>query len=767
MASSALEAIKPPSVLIGFRLRKDIVWHVHADDRTVRETWIAEDPLTRRMFRCGDREYRILEWLDEDSTVESIQKNFNEAFAPETIDLQSICELISKCNQNGLLRPARSMRTSPLPAGDMWPQSTGLPRGLSKASGPSFPQVPLGNTHWLLSFIRWLGGVIGKATQTQVSLVSPDRWLRVISPRLGFLYSGTAAWIWLFVFGLVGAMIGTRWSNFASELPNFSSLRSPATLVGYGVIFIVTRLIHELGHAIVCKRVGASCKDAGVIVSFGMLCPYVDITDAWKVGSRLNRMGVALAGIYSECIVAFFAGVIWLSTHPGWIHSLAMQTLLVCTVTTLLFNANPLMKYDGYFVLCDWLNIQNLRERSFETIDALLDGRARRYSVGMSLFLVFYFLASTLNRFVLVAGLGAMVYFVANQWQLAGLGAAMIVLYGCCVMITTMAAWTSHLGTASGSRGMGRRATWLGWTAVSLLVAWMLNMPLPNKVFTSGAFQLGERQPVYVSMTGRVDWTIDAASGISVEREMPILSMANLALERKALELESQLISRDNEIEMLDRLVLLDLSLQNRKTELQSNREKLAQEYEFVKEQQGLLTVTAPVAGWFEPVIATPADYYTSPTDVALGFAKRPDSTGTASWTSDMSIGRVLENRTLIGWIVTDHVPKIECKLIEEQLAGIGIGTEVRVCVTQQPARILAGKVTGIAGSSQAIETTVQTRTRDDEVRRMSYDVRIALDEGQDWTLYSNGTAEIVFAKPNRSILKLAMDTWMRDSKMR
>ena len=80
---------------------------------------------------------------------------------------------------------------------------------------------------------------------------------------------------------------------------------------------------------------------------------------------------------------------------------------------------------------------------------------------------------------------------------------------------------------------------------------------------------------------------------------------------------------------------------------------------------------------------------------------------------------------------------------------------------------LFTGRVVEIARSSQVVETATQSRSREDELRRMSYDVRIALDEGPEWSHYLNGNAEIVFVKPNQSILKLAMDTWMRDSKMR
>ena len=759
-ASMTLNVCEPRNlsqIPIGYRLRRDVAWQAQVDGHSMRPTWIAEDPLTRRIFRCGDGEYRLLHLLDSEATFESIQKKFNEEFAPQTIDLQQVQALIAKCNQSGMLRPTKTSKYTNRKPVKIWPPSPPSMDGQSRVC----------ETNWLLMLIRWLSSAIGKLTQMQVPLGSPDCWLVHVAPRLGWLYSGVAACFWLGLLGCASILVGMQFDVFMSELPDFQSLRSPAILVGYGTIFICTRLFHEFGHAVVCKRAGASCKDAGFIVSFGMLCPYVDITDAWKIGSRMARMGIAMAGIYSECVLAFFAAILWLTTHPGWAHDAALQTLLVCTVTTLLFNANPLMKYDGYFVLCDWLNTQNLREKSFESLDAIIDGRARRESMRMSFFLAFYFLGSTINRVVLISGLVSMVYFIASRWQLAGLGLGLIVLYGCCMAITTMAAWTLSIDPRASHRAIGRRAAWLGWTAVSLLIAWAVNMPLPNRTYSNGIFYSGERQPVYTKLSGRIDQTMDATLNKSIERESMILTLSNAEIQKSVYDLEMRLMRIDRQLETLERIAYFDIRPIASGPILISQRELVTNQLEKKRVDQSRLTVSAPVAGWFEPAKAIPAEAPENPSDVAFGFGAAGIDPISSFWISDSSIGRLVDRGTLIGWIVQDQDSKIECRLTEEQIYGIDTATEVRVCMVQDPTTIFAGRVVEVARMSMVEEARNRNPTQSQELSSMTYQVRIKLTENRAGPLYTNGNAEVVFIKPSQSVFNMAMDNWMRDSKMR
>jgi len=724
--------------------------------------WIAEDPLTRKLFRCGNQEYRILEWLDGDSTLESIQARFNSEFAPQRIELQQIRELITKCNQSGMLRPILFLKPVSISSVMIWKH----PNANSPKTDLTCPLLSK-QVHWFLVLIRWLAGIVGKLTQVQVSLGSPDRLLDLLAPKLGWFYSIVAVRVWLGLFGLVGCLIATQWDLFWSELPTLQSLRSPALLVGYGAIFVLTRFIHELGHAVVCKRVGASCKDAGFIVSFGMLCPYVDITDAWKISSKNHRIGIALAGIYTECVLASAAAIVWLSTHPGWIHEGALQILLVCTATTILFNANPLMKYDGYFVLCDLLNTQNLREKAFESLDSILDGRPRKGSSAMSVFLPIYFLASTLNRILLIGGMGSMVYYLASQWQLRGLGIGFILLYGCCAAISTMAVWTFNEVAIDGVRKLNRRAVFLGWTAVSLLIAWAVNIPLPSRVFSLGTFHLGIRQPIYATLPGSIDRTLETASGKSIERDDTILTLKNTSIQKSIFELECRLNRIESQLDTLKRSAFFDQRLLDSIPILIAQRDLVAKQLSQKQDEASRLNVTAPMAGWFEPSLAHPPEAVSSPSDVALGFATASSGADSDYWTSDSAIGRVVDRGTLVGWITIDQSPRIECKLTEEQIADVNLRTQVRVCMKQNPAQVMTGRVVEIGALGQQEEGAAKIPARSGELRSMVFQVRIILDENQPSSLYSNGGAEVVFIKPSQSILKLAIDHWMRDSRMR
>jgi putative peptide zinc metalloprotease protein len=762
MATSVNQSLIATPSRVGFRLRRDISWHSHKQSHSNELVWIAEDPLTRKLFRCGNEEFRILEWLDSESTLESLRERFLSEFAPQTIELQQLRGLVAKCNQSGMLRPTINLNRVPTSSVTKWRYPKGsVSRTLLKAPLHS------NELHWFLFLVRRLAVIVGRLTQVQVSLGAPDRILNALAPKLAWLYSVPAVRFWLGLFCVAGCLITMQWERLWSELPSLQSLRSPALLVGFGVIFVLTRFIHELGHAVVCKRVGACCKDAGFLVSFGMLCPYVDITDAWKIGSKHYRIGIALAGIYTECVLASAAAMIWLCTHPGWIHEAALQTLLVCTATTIVFNANPLMKYDGYFVLCDLLNTQNLREKSFESLDSMLDGRPRKNSTAMSIFLALYFLASTLNRLVLLSGLVSMVYYLASQWQLRGLGIGFILLYGSCATISTMAAWTFNQVVVDGVRKLSRRAVILGWTAVSFLIAWAVNIPLPSRTFSYGTIHLGDRQGVYATLPGQIERTLTTTNGAPVESDATILKLINTSIQKSSFELESRLKRLETQLETYQRNAFFDQRLLDSIPSLLAQRDIVAKQLSQKQEEASRLNVRALASGWFEPVVAHPPEVVTSPSDVALGFETASVGVDLDRWTTDSAIGRQVDRGTLIGWVTKDRSPRIECRLTEEQIADISTRTQVRVCMTQSPSHVLTGRVVEIGTMPQPDESTTKNHPRSGELHSMIYQVRIMLDENHPTELYSNGSAEVVFIKPSQSLLKLAMDNWMRDSRMR
>ena len=124
------------------------------------------------------------------------------------------------------------------------------------------------------------------------------------------------------------------------------------------------KIIHEFGHGLTAKHYGGEVHEMGIL--FLVLTPalYCDVTDSWLLPNKWRRIWISAAGIYVECFLASIATFVWWYSTPGLLNSLAMATMFICSVNTIMFNANPLLRYDGYYVMADWLEIPNLRIKS-------------------------------------------------------------------------------------------------------------------------------------------------------------------------------------------------------------------------------------------------------------------------------------------------------------------------------------------------------------------------------------------------------------------
>src|SRR5258706_426570 len=137
--------------------------------------------------------------------------------------------------------------------------------------------------------------------------------------------------------------------------------------------FVLIKLIHELGHAFSCRRFGGEVHELGIMFLVFVPAPYVDASSAWSLPSKWQRVFVGAGGMIFELFVAAICAFIWKYTDPTTLVSkLAYNAMFIATVTTILFNANPLLRYDGYYILSDLLEIPNLRQQSMENSMSLI-----------------------------------------------------------------------------------------------------------------------------------------------------------------------------------------------------------------------------------------------------------------------------------------------------------------------------------------------------------------------------------------------------------
>ena len=195
----------------------------------------------------------------------------------------------------------------------------------------------------------------------------------------------------------------------------------------------LVKILHEVGHAVCCKAVGGEVREAGALFLVFSPALYCDVSDSWSLPSKWQRIAIAAAGIYVDLLVAAAATFVWWGTDPvSFAHNLCLGLMVVCAAGTLAWNANPLLRFDGYYVLSDWLEVPNLAEESIRHlraaaarllgVDAAEDrgpGRSRPFLFTS------YALAAYAYRIMVTA---AVVYFLCSflrPYKLGALGFAL------------------------------------------------------------------------------------------------------------------------------------------------------------------------------------------------------------------------------------------------------------------------------------------------------------------------------------------------------
>ncbi|MFK7734396.1 MAG: HlyD family efflux transporter periplasmic adaptor subunit [Pirellulaceae bacterium] len=205
-----------------------------------------------------------------------------------------------------------------------------------------------------------------------IPLANPDRFLDRSIRHVSFLFSKQ---ILLMVAGLMlaaGVIILSRWEEFIQPLNSILALNN---LLFMSVAFLALKVWHELGHGYVCKHFGGRVPEMGCKLIAGMPLAYMDATSAYSFPKRAHRIAVMLGGMYFEVLVAIPATFLWAFLPDTFLGSCAYQLIFMAGVATVFFNANPLMKYDGYFILSDVLGIPNLRSKASNELNGLFKRR--------------------------------------------------------------------------------------------------------------------------------------------------------------------------------------------------------------------------------------------------------------------------------------------------------------------------------------------------------------------------------------------------------
>lgn len=335
------------------------------------------------------------------------------------------------------------------------------------------------------------------------SLWDPDALLNRFKPLFRVIWGGWGALVWCVVVLPALLLVSPHWPELSN---NFSDrVLAVHNLFALYLVFPVIKALHELGHATATKAGGGEVHDLGLILMVLLPVPYVEASAATVFKSKYKRAVVGAAGMAVELFIAALAFYAWLLVEPGMVHAILFNVMLIASVSTLLFNGNPLLRYDAYYILADLIEIPNLAAQSTRYWGYLVE----RYILGArdaeppdvsrkeKAWLLIYGFASTLYRiFVTIA----IALFIAGRFFVIGV---LLAIWAVCAMsVFPIGKAIQHLMKSPRLRKHRGRTMAVASAIAVCLVSFLLIVPMPYHSHAQGVLWLPEEAMVRAGANG-------------------------------------------------------------------------------------------------------------------------------------------------------------------------------------------------------------------------------------------------------------------------
>ena len=440
------------------------------------EAWfVVGDPASSDFYRFNAAAYRFLGLLDGQRTVQEAWDVCNAQLGDDAPTQRDCLDLLAQLQMFGLLR-------------------NDLPIDVQRLRERFVRVREQRRLEFTGNYLFWT-----------LPLFNPERFLaryahlaRIVFGRWGFLALAAVSLVAL-------RLLVPRWDELRSAANN---VISPDNLLWLSLCFLVLKAVHELGHAFACKAYGGRVTEMGIMFMILLPIPYCDATASWAFPNKWHRILVSAAGMMSELVVAAIAAIVWARTDVGLVHTLAYNVMFVASVATILFNLNPLLRYDGYYILADLLEIPNLSSRSTD----YLKWMTRRYFFGLkgepppalhgrseAATLALHGLLSFPYRLLVVLGI---VLFIAQHYFVFGL---VLGVFGFLAwFVAPVLKGFNHVLTEPTLQVVRVRAVLASFGLALAIVGFVGFVPMPARVHASAVVEPLERATIHAPQNGFV-----------------------------------------------------------------------------------------------------------------------------------------------------------------------------------------------------------------------------------------------------------------------
>ena len=481
-----------------------------------RSYWVVKDPVGLSYFRFQDEEYAILQMLDGQISLDEIKERFEAEFPPQKITLEELQQFLGTLHRSGLVVAGVA----------------GQGHQLRKRRDERKRKQMLGAVSNVLC-IRFKG-------------VDPERLLNRMYPYFRWFFSPWMMALSCMLMLLALTLVVVEFDVFRSKLPDFYQFFSIHNAFLLALVLGVTKVFHEFGHGLTCKHFGGECHEMGVMILVLTPCLYCNVSDSWLLPSKWQRAAIGAAGIYVEVLLASICTFLWWFSESGQLfNNLCLNVMFIASVSTIIFNANPLLRYDGYYILSDITEIPNLRQKA----TTILSRKMGQLCLGLEppddpflpqrnqVFFALFSVAAALYRWIVVFSICWFLYKLFQSYDVEIIGQCMVAaaLWGLLISPLIKLGKFFYVPGRIDQVKKPRFYTSLGVLAAALLLFCFL--PLPHSVICPLEIQARDAHPVYVDVSGELV-AIDVKPGQRVTAGQPLAQLKNIDLSLEVVRLE-------------------------------------------------------------------------------------------------------------------------------------------------------------------------------------------------------------------------------------
>ena len=554
------------------RLRSTV--QIHRQHYRGRMWHVLQDPSSNQFFRLNEAAYRFVALLDGRKNVAEVWRICQDQLGDSAPTQGEAIQLLGQLYTSNLLHA------------ELPPDAEGLFKRHQRRVR------------------REVQGYLMNLLFIRIPLIDPDNFLNAWVGAVRWLFSWFGLILWLGLIGTGMYFVVNNWSGLSDRAEGILDVDNLPLLY---LAFIIIKVCHEFGHGFMCKTFGRRTGTGGEVHVMGIMflvftpMPYVDASSAWAFRQRKHRILVGMGGMIIELGLAAIAAIIWANVREGsTIRVICYNAMFVASVSTLLFNANPLLRYDGYYILSDLLEIPNLAQRSKQYIYYLVkkyawgvrQARNPAHTGGEKGWFVFYGIASTIYRVFICVRI---LLFIADK--LFMLGAILAVAAAVTWAFVPIGKFFHYLLTSGELMRVRGRAIATTALTIALIVAGIGFIPAPDRFRLDGVVEPARIQVVHTGESGFVTDTLPAGRDVSPDGE-PLITAVSPELDANAEQLlaERRRLSAHRRLAQTEDFAASQI--------LAEKLDVLDERIDRVRQRQRYLTVMAAFPGqWVSPNI--------------------------------------------------------------------------------------------------------------------------------------------------------------------